>query len=92
MWGNGTTVGFINMSRVKKCIKGWQHHWGGPSQVVVKNPPVNTGDIRDTGSISGSGRSLGVGNGNPLHYPSLENLTEDIGGLQSMWSQRGGHN
>ena len=31
------------------------------------------GDIRDTGSIPGSGRSLGGGHGNPLQYSSLEN-------------------
>ena len=33
----------------------------GASQVVlvVKNLPANAGDIRDTGSISGSGRSPG---------------------------------
>ena len=30
--------------------------------LVVKNPPVNTGDARDAGSIPGSGRSPGVGN------------------------------
>ena len=35
---------------------------------VVKNLPVNTGDIRDTGSIPGSGRSPGGGTGNPLQY------------------------
>ena len=40
----------------------------GASQValVVKNPPANAGDIRDTGSIPGSGRLPGEGNGNPL--------------------------
>ena len=31
---------------------------------VVKNPPVNAGDTRDVGSIPGSGRFPGVGNGN----------------------------
>ena len=35
---------------------------------VVKNPPANTGDIRDTGSIPWLGRSPGEGNGNPLQY------------------------
>ena len=47
----------------------------GSSQVVlvVKNPPANTGDIRDAGSIPGSGRSPGEGNGNPLQYSCLEN-------------------
>ena len=33
---------------------------------MVKNPPVNAGDIRDSGSIPGSGRSPGGGHGNPL--------------------------
>ena len=47
----------------------------GPSQLalVVKNPPASAGDIRDTGSIPGSGRSLGGGHGNPLQYSCLEN-------------------
>ena len=46
-----------------------------PSQValVVNNPPVNTGDAGDVGSIPGSGRSSGEGNGNPLQYSCLEN-------------------
>ena len=42
-------------------------------ELVVKNPPASAGDIRDTGSIPGSGRSPGEGNGNPLQYSSLEN-------------------
>ena len=37
----------------------------------VKNPPANIGDARDTGLIPGSGRSLGVGNGNSLQYSCL---------------------
>ena len=41
--------------------------------LVVKNPPANAGDIRDTGSIPGSGRSPERGRGNPLHYSFLEN-------------------
>ena len=41
--------------------------------LVVKNPPANARDIRDLGLISGSGRSLGEGNGNPLQYSCLEN-------------------
>ena len=36
--------------------------------VVVKNPPANAEDIRDTGSIPGSGRSSELGNGNPLQF------------------------
>ena len=42
---------------------------GGP---VVKNPPASAGDARDSGSIPGSGRSSGVGNGNPLQYSCLD--------------------
>ena len=33
---------------------------------VVKNMPASAGDARDSGSISGSGRSSGGGHGNPL--------------------------
>ena len=40
---------------------------------VVKNPPANAGDIRDTGSVSGLGRSPGEGHGNPLQYSCLGN-------------------
>ena len=40
---------------------------------VVKSPPANAGDLRDAGSISGSRRSPGEGNGNPLQYSCLEN-------------------
>ena len=38
-----------------------------------KNPPANAGDVRDAGSIPGSGRCLGKGNGNPLQCSCLEN-------------------
>ena len=45
----------------------------GPSQVelVVKNSPANAGDTGDVGSIPGSGRSPGGGNGS--RYLCLEN-------------------
>ena len=39
---------------------------------MVKNPPANAGDIRDTGLIPGSGRSPGRGHSNPLQYSCLE--------------------
>ena len=64
------------------------------SQVAleVKNPHANAGDVRDALLIPGSGKSPGGGPGNPLHYCCLENpRTEDLGGLQSMGSQRVGH-
>ena len=44
--------------------------------LVVKNPPANAGDIRETGSFPGSGRSPGEGSGNLLQYSSLENPTD----------------
>ena len=40
---------------------------------MVKNPPVNAGDVRDVGSIPGSGRSRREGNGNTLQCSCLEN-------------------
>ena len=51
---------------------------GETFQVVlgVKNPPANAGDVRDVGSIPGSGRSPGEGNGNPLQYSCLENAMD----------------
>ena len=50
-------------------------------------------NARDLGWIPGSGRPPREGNGNLLQYSWLENLwTEDPGGLQSMGSQRVGHN
>ena len=47
----------------------------GASQVVlvVKYLPDNARDTRNAGSLTGLGRSPGVGNGNPLQYSGLEN-------------------
>ena len=41
--------------------------------LAAKNPPANGGDIRDEGSIPGSGRCPGGRYGNPLQYSCLEN-------------------
>ena len=41
--------------------------------LVVKNPPTNAGNIRDTGLIPGLGRFPGRGDGNPLQYSFLKN-------------------
>ena len=43
------------------------------SGAMVKNPSASAGDIRETGSIPGLGRSPGEGNGYPLWYSCLEN-------------------
>ena len=40
---------------------------------LVKDPPASAGDIRIMDLISGLGRSLGVGNANPLQYSCLGN-------------------
>ena len=44
--------------------------------LVVKNPPANAKDVRDAGSIPGSGRFPRGGHGNPFHYVCLENHTD----------------
>ena len=59
---------------------------------MVKNPPANAGDVRDMGSIPGSGRS--PGGGHATHSRFLAGKipwTEEPGRLQFMGSQRVGH-
>ena len=57
---------------------GWASRW---LNFQAKNPPTNTGDAGDMGSISGLGKSRGKGNGNPLQYSCLEDPMDK--GLQS---------
>ena len=58
---------------------------------MVKNPRANTGDL---GSIPGSGRSSGEGNGNPLQYSWLENPRDrgawraTVHGVTKSWARR----
>ena len=40
---------------------------------MVKNPPANAEDVRDTGSIPGSGIFPREGHGNPFQYSGLKN-------------------
>ena len=60
--------------------------------LVVKNPPANSGDVRDTGLIPGLGRFPGGGNGNLLSsiLAWKNSWTEELGGLQSVrpWEVR----
>ena len=44
---------------------------GFPGGTSGKESPSNGGNTRDKGSIPGLGRSLGVGNGNPLQNSCL---------------------
>ena len=83
-----------NPSPLPPVLPGSHPQWG-VSQValVVKNPPANARDIRDVGSIPGSGRS--PGKGMVTHSSILTwriSWTEEPGGLQSIGSQRVGHN
>ena len=50
---------------------------------MVENPPANTGETRDAGSIAELGRSPGRGNGNPLQYSCLDN-PRDRGAWQAI--------
>ena len=53
--------------------------------LVVKNPPANAGNVRDTGLIPGSGRSPGEGNGNRYSILGWRiPWAEEPGGLQAM--------
>ena len=54
----------------------WTNYLGSQVVLVVKNPPANAGDLRDAGSIPGSGRCPGGGNGNPLQYSCLRKLVD----------------
>ena len=66
--------------------------FGASQWLVVKNPPVNAGDVRDLSSTPGLGRSSGGGHGNLLQYSCLENPM-DRGAWQATVnrSQRLGH-
>ena len=60
--------------------------------LVVRSPAANAGDVRDAGSIPGSGRSPGGGHGNPLQYSGLGNpMDRKIWWVKSMGPQRMGH-
>ena len=60
---------------------------GFPGGSVLKKLPANAGDIRDSGSILGSGRFPGEGNGKPLQYSCLENPM-DRGAWQAIQSMK----
>ena len=61
--------------------------------LVVKNLPTTAGDIRNTGSIPGVGRSPGGGHGNLSTILACRSpWAEEPGGLQSVGSHRVGHN
>ena len=72
-------------------IKHLAHFLSGfPGDSVVKNLPAQAGD---TGSVPGSGRSAGEGNGNPLQYSCLGNPMDrgawcaTVQGITKSWTQ-----
>ena len=66
---------------------------GFPGNLVVKESTCNVGDTGDEGSMLGLERFPREGNGNSLQYSCLKNLMDrGAWGLQSMGSQRVGHN
>ena len=82
--------GLVSEYGAKKIVGGKGVLRCQPSQVTlaIRNPPANGGDIKDAGSIPGSGRSHGRQHGNPLQYSYLENpWTEEPGKLQFIGSQ-----
>ena len=52
-------------SLIRRCCPG-KFLLVSPVWRVIKSLPANAGDVRDKGSIPGSGRSPAGGNGNPL--------------------------
>ena len=62
---------------------------GFPGGTRGKEPTCQSGDIRDTGLIPGSGRSPGGGHNNPFQYSCLENPM-DRGALEgySPWRRK----
>ena len=64
-----TKVGLLKSIIFNSWISAWLIQ-SNPLGAVIKNPPANA---RDMGSIPGSGRSPGEGNGNPLQYSCLRN-------------------
>ena len=66
-----TSVLIMNLNTLKK--KKNEQLEASHVALVVKKAPANAGDVREMGSIPGSGRPPGGGRGNPLQYSCLEN-------------------
>ena len=70
---------------------------GFPGGPMVKNPPANAGEAKDSGSIPGLERSPGIGNGNPLQYVCLDNAMDrgawqaTVHGVAKSWTRLSTH-
>ena len=67
-----------NTLSLATCGYGAPKDWLGQTEIgskgtVEMNPPANTGDARDGGSVPVLRRCPGGGNSNPLHYSLLDN-------------------
>ena len=79
----------VNLFLCQSILRDTVKTIGFPGGSEVKASASNAEDL---GSIPGSGRSSGEGNGNPLQYSCLENPMDlEPGRLPSMGSQRVGH-
>ena len=81
-WDFALKVIFSLPRKIKKCfsrrfafviMESYVPYWASQGTTVVKNSSANAGNIRDPGSIPGSGRSPGGGNGNSPQYSCLGN-------------------
>ena len=59
-----------------------------PGDSAVKNLPAGAGDLRASGSIPGSGRSPGEGNGNLIQYSCLGNPMDRGTWQAAVWGHR----
>ena len=81
----------VLISKLTKLCTSIMYRWYAISgSSVVKNLPANAGDA---GSIPGSGRSPGGGNGSPLQYSCLGNAMDSgawratVHGVAKSWRQ-----
>ena len=90
----GVCISIFTWDLKKLGFCGWlQWVMGFPGGMAVKNLPAYAGHAGDVSSIPGWAGSPWGGHGNPLQHSSWRSpWTEEPGGLQSLGSQRVGHN
>ena len=65
--------GFMKPSLIFATVCSQTYRGASQVALLLKNTPATAGDIRDAGSIPGSGRFPAGGHSNPLQYSCLEN-------------------
>ena len=86
--GHGSWLGHISHGNCAFLCR----DWGFPGWLSSEESTCQCRTLRDTGSIPGSGRSPGEGNGSPLPYSRLGNsMDKGAWWLQSKGLQRVGH-